>query len=76
MSATAPRQRSCDDSPYDFQWDAVFGNRDLLRTGLKNTLWIAAVSMVLATVFGLLLAAAADVAARRRCAGSPRSTST
>jgi His/Glu/Gln/Arg/opine family amino acid ABC transporter permease subunit len=40
---------------YDFQWDAVFGNRDLLRTGLKNTLWIAAVSMVLATVFGLLL---------------------
>ena len=41
---------------YDFQWDAVFGNRDLLRTALKNTLWIAAVSMVLATVLGLLLA--------------------
>ncbi|MDF2732703.1 MAG: hypothetical protein K0S92_1336, partial [Desertimonas sp.] len=34
---------------YDFQWDAVFANRDLLRVALKNTLWIALVSMVLAT---------------------------
>ena len=41
---------------YDFDWSAVFGHRDLLRTALKNTLWIAAVSMVLATAFGLLLA--------------------
>lgn len=41
---------------YEFQWDAVFGNRDLLRTALKNTLWIAAVSMVLAIGLGLLLA--------------------
>ena len=41
---------------YDFDWGAVFDNRDLLRTALKNTLWIAAVSMVLATVLGLLLA--------------------
>ena len=41
---------------YDFKWDAVFGNRDLLRTALKNTLWIAAVSMTLATAGGLLLA--------------------
>lgn len=41
---------------YDFDWGAVFDNRDLLRTALKNTLWIAAVSMVIATVFGLLLA--------------------
>jgi His/Glu/Gln/Arg/opine family amino acid ABC transporter permease subunit len=41
---------------YEFNWDAVFGNRDLLRTGLKNTLWIAAVSMVLATLLGMFLA--------------------
>jgi His/Glu/Gln/Arg/opine family amino acid ABC transporter permease subunit len=41
---------------YDFDWGAVFDNRDLLRQGLRNTLWIAALSMVLATVFGLLLA--------------------
>jgi His/Glu/Gln/Arg/opine family amino acid ABC transporter permease subunit len=41
---------------YDFDWGAVFDNRDLLRTGLKNTLWIALVSMVLATALGLLLA--------------------
>jgi His/Glu/Gln/Arg/opine family amino acid ABC transporter permease subunit len=41
---------------YDFDWSAVFGNRDLLRTALKNTLWIAFVSMILATVGGLLLA--------------------
>jgi His/Glu/Gln/Arg/opine family amino acid ABC transporter permease subunit len=41
---------------YDFQWDAVFGNRDLLRTALRNTLWIAAVSMSIAVVFGLFLA--------------------
>jgi His/Glu/Gln/Arg/opine family amino acid ABC transporter permease subunit len=41
---------------YEFDWGAVFGNRDLLRTALKNTLWIAAVSMILATVLGLLLA--------------------
>jgi len=41
---------------YDFDWGAVFDNRDLLRTALKNTLWIAAVSMVLATALGLLLA--------------------
>lgn len=41
---------------YDFDWGAVFGNRDLLRTALKNTLWIAAVSMVLATLLGLVLA--------------------
>ena len=41
---------------YDFDWGAVFDNRDLLRQGLKNTLWIAIVSMVLATACGLLLA--------------------
>jgi His/Glu/Gln/Arg/opine family amino acid ABC transporter permease subunit len=41
---------------YDFQWDAVFSNRDLLRHALKNTLWIAIVSMALATVFGMFLA--------------------
>lgn len=41
---------------YDFDWGAVFGNRDLLRTALKNTMWIAAVSMMFATVLGLLLA--------------------
>jgi His/Glu/Gln/Arg/opine family amino acid ABC transporter permease subunit len=41
---------------YDFKWDAVFANRDLLRHGLKNTLYIATVSMTLATVFGMFLA--------------------
>ncbi len=41
---------------YDFDWGAVFDNRDLLRTALKNTLWIALVSMLFATVLGLLLA--------------------
>lgn len=41
---------------YDFDWSAVFGNRDLLRSALKNTLWIAAVSMVMAMVLGMLLA--------------------
>lgn len=41
---------------YEFQWDAVFGNGDLLRTALRTTMWIAAVSMVLATAFGLVLA--------------------
>jgi His/Glu/Gln/Arg/opine family amino acid ABC transporter permease subunit len=39
-----------------FDWGAVFGNRDLLRTALKNTMWIAAVSMVLAVALGLVLA--------------------
>lgn len=41
---------------YDFDWGAVFGSPDLLRTALRNTMWIAAVSMVFATVLGLLLA--------------------
>ena len=41
---------------YDFKWGAVFDNRDLLRQGLRNTLWIAVVSMVLATAGGLALA--------------------
>jgi His/Glu/Gln/Arg/opine family amino acid ABC transporter permease subunit len=41
---------------YDFDWGAVFDNRDLLRTGLKNTLWIGSVAMVLATVLGMFLA--------------------
>ena len=41
---------------YDFDWNVVFGNRDLMRTALKNTMWIAAVSMVLATSLGMLLA--------------------
>ncbi len=41
---------------YDFDWGAVFENRDLLRSALKNTLWIAAVSMVMAMLLGMLLA--------------------
>jgi His/Glu/Gln/Arg/opine family amino acid ABC transporter permease subunit len=41
---------------YDFKWDEVFGNRDLLRHALKNTLYIATVSMALATVLGMFLA--------------------
>ena len=49
----------------------MFANRDLLRHGLRNTLWIATVSMVLATVRRAVPRADADVAARRRCAGSP-----
>lgn len=43
---------------YDFDWGAVFANRDLLLTALRNTLWIAVVSMVLAVAFGLVLALA------------------
>ena len=34
----------------------MFANRDLLRHALKNTLWIATISMVLATVLGMFLA--------------------
>ena len=41
---------------YDFKWDAVFANGDLLRAGLRYTLYLATVSMVLATGFGLVLA--------------------
>src|SRR5262245_54731071 len=41
---------------YDFQWDAVFGNRDLLLQGLRNTLYLACVSMSMATVLGMFLA--------------------
>ena len=41
---------------YDFQWDAVFANGDLLRRGLLNMLRIASLSMVLATGLGLVLA--------------------
>lgn len=41
---------------YDFKWGAVFDNRDLLRHALKNTLYIAVLSMVFATIGGLVLA--------------------
>jgi His/Glu/Gln/Arg/opine family amino acid ABC transporter permease subunit len=41
---------------YEFQWDAVFANRDLLRHGLRNTLYLASISMSLATVLGMFLA--------------------
>ncbi|HET9667923.1 MAG TPA: amino acid ABC transporter permease, partial [Desertimonas sp.] len=41
---------------YDFKWDALFANGDLLRAGLRYTLYLATVSMVLATGFGLVLA--------------------
>jgi His/Glu/Gln/Arg/opine family amino acid ABC transporter permease subunit len=41
---------------YDFKWDAVFANGDLLQAGLRYTLYLAAVSMVLAAGFGLILA--------------------
>jgi His/Glu/Gln/Arg/opine family amino acid ABC transporter permease subunit len=43
---------------YDFKWDAVFANGDLLRQGLRNTLWLACLSMTLATGLGMLLALA------------------
>jgi His/Glu/Gln/Arg/opine family amino acid ABC transporter permease subunit len=41
---------------YDFDWDAVFADRDRLRHALKNTAWIASVSMVMATLFGMVIA--------------------
>lgn len=41
---------------YDVKWDEVFGDLDLLLRGLRMTLWIGAVSMVLASALGLLLA--------------------
>lgn len=41
---------------YEFDWDAVFANPELLRSGLRNTLWIASVSMVFATVLGMVIA--------------------
>ena len=41
---------------YDFDWDAVFSDRDRLRHALKNTVWIATVSMVMATLLGMVIA--------------------
>ena len=40
----------------EFQWDVVFDNQDLLLKGLRNTVWIAVVSMSISIVFGLVLA--------------------
>jgi len=40
----------------DFDWDVVFDNKDLLLKGLRNTVWLAIVSMSFALVFGLVLA--------------------
>ncbi len=40
----------------EFNWDVVFDNQDLLLKGLRNTVWLAIVSMSFSVVFGLLLA--------------------
>lgn len=40
----------------EFKWDVVFDNQDLLLEGLRNTVWIAIVSMSISVVLGLVLA--------------------
>ncbi len=39
-----------------FKWDVVFDNQELLLKGLRNTVWLAVLSMSFSIVFGLLLA--------------------
>ncbi len=39
-----------------FKWDVVFDNQELLLKGLRNTVWLAILSMSFSIVFGLLLA--------------------
>jgi His/Glu/Gln/Arg/opine family amino acid ABC transporter permease subunit len=39
-----------------FDWNVVFDNQELLLKGLRNTVWLAAISMSFAVVAGLVLA--------------------
>jgi polar amino acid transport system permease protein len=41
---------------YQFRWDTVFGSFDFLMSGLQMTLVVSAITLVLAMIFGLLIA--------------------
>ena len=41
---------------YRFRWDTVWGNLDFLVSGLQMTLFLSAVTLVLAMLGGLLIA--------------------
>ena len=41
---------------YRFRWDTVWGNLDFLTSGLQMTLFLSAVTLVLAMIGGLLIA--------------------
>ena len=41
---------------YQFRWDTVWGSFDFLMSGLQMTLIISAITLVLAMVFGLIIA--------------------
>ena len=41
---------------YQFRWDTVFGSFDFLMSGLQMTLVISAITLVLAMIFGLIIA--------------------
>jgi len=43
-------------SSYRFRWDTVWGNLDFLMSGLQMTLFLSAVTLVLAMLGGLLIA--------------------
>ncbi len=41
---------------YQFRWDTVWGSFDFLMSGLQMTLVISAITLVLAMIFGLIIA--------------------
>jgi polar amino acid transport system permease protein len=41
---------------YQFRWDTVFGSFDFLMSGLQMTLIISAMTLLLAMIFGLIIA--------------------
>ncbi len=41
---------------YQFRWDTVFGSFDFLMSGLQMTLIVSAITLVLAMIFGLIIA--------------------
>ena len=41
---------------YRFRWDTVWGNLDFLMSGLQMTLFLSAMTLVLAMIGGLLIA--------------------
>jgi len=43
-------------SSYRFRWDAVWNSLDFLMAGLQMTLFLSAVTLVLAMIGGLLIA--------------------
>lgn len=50
--------------PYEFRWDVIPQNLDFLLSGLQQTLWICAITLV-ASVFGGLLIATMDLSRHR-----------